>query len=147
MSKATYLEVICLMFVALFCYATASKILEYDLFKAQIGKSPLIMHYVKWIAFLVPASEILLSIGLLIPQTRLVALFGSFTLMAMFTLYIAFILIFSPYVPCSCGGILNNLGWTEHLVFNVGFTVLAVVGIYLHSKMTDARSIITAPAI
>ncbi|MGC1244316.1 MAG: MauE/DoxX family redox-associated membrane protein [Chryseosolibacter sp.] len=51
-----------------------------------------------------------------------------------FTGYIAFILTFSPYVPCSCGGILSSMGWTEHLIFNVVFTALAVAGIFLHLR-------------
>lgn len=141
------LDIVCYLFIALFCYAAAHKVKEFELFAAQIGKSPLIMHYARIIAWIVPVSEILLSVGLLIPKTRLVSLFGSFTLMSMFTLYIAFILIFSPYVPCSCGGILNSLGWTEHLVFNTVFVMLAVVGVYLHNKVISQNASITTVSL
>src|SRR5687767_6423046 len=131
MKKINFLDVIVFLFVVLFIYAATSKLLEYELFKAQIGKSPLIMHYVEWIAWMIPTVEILISIMLLIPRVQLIALYASFSLMFMFSAYIAFILTFSPYVPCSCGGILNSMGWTEHLIFNIGFTLLAVVGIVL----------------
>jgi hypothetical protein len=50
----------------------------------------------------------------------------------MFTTYIIIITRFSPYVPCSCGGVLQKLGWTEHLVFNIVFVVLAATGIIFH---------------
>jgi hypothetical protein len=53
--------------------------------------------------------------------------------MTMFSGYIIAILNFSDYVPCSCGGILEKLGWTEHLAFNIAFMVLAVVGIFLET--------------
>lgn len=51
----------------------------------------------------------------------------------MFTAYIVIILHFSYFVPCSCGGILEKLGWTEHLIFNVVFVLLAIVAILLQA--------------
>jgi uncharacterized membrane protein YphA (DoxX/SURF4 family) len=139
MKKINALDIVVFLFVVLFMYAAASKVLQYDLFKAQIGKSPLIMHYVDWIAWMVPAMEVIISIMLLIPRLQLIALYASFSLMFMFTAYIAFILTFSPYVPCSCGGILNNMGWTEHLIFNIGFTLLAVAGIALYNRQNKKQ--------
>ncbi|HZH70563.1 MAG TPA: MauE/DoxX family redox-associated membrane protein [Flavobacteriaceae bacterium] len=37
-------------------------------------------------------------------------------------------------MPCSCGGVLEQLGWTEHLAFNIGFMGLGVVGILIENK-------------
>lgn len=134
MKKTIFLDVIVFLFVVLFLYASTSKILDFDTFSAQIGKSPLIMRYPRFIAYSVPTVEILISIVLLIPRLQIIGFFMSYTLMLLFTLYIAFILLFSPYVPCSCGGILQSMGWTEHLVFNTAFVALAVVGIVLVNK-------------
>jgi len=64
---------------------------------------------------------------------RLTALYAAFSLMVMFTAYIAFILNFSDYIPCSCGGILEKMSWKEHLIFNSGFVIIALIGIALHS--------------
>jgi hypothetical protein len=50
--------------------------------------------------------------------------------MTMFTAYIVAILKFSDFVPCSCGGVLEHLGWPEHLILNIAFTVLALIGIF-----------------
>jgi uncharacterized membrane protein YphA (DoxX/SURF4 family) len=132
--RFNYLDIIIFLFVALFIYAATSKILEYDVFKAQIGKSPLIMSHAEWIAWMVPAVEILISLAFASPRLILPALYSSFFLMFTFTAYIAFIITFSPYVPCSCGGILSSMGWTEHLIFNIGFTLLAAVGIVLYNR-------------
>jgi uncharacterized membrane protein YphA (DoxX/SURF4 family) len=134
MKKVNVLDVIVFLFVVLFVYAAASKLLEFDQFEAQIGKSPLITNYANWIAWLVPLIEIAISFALLIPRLQLVGLYASFCLMFMFTGYIFFILNFSPYVPCSCGGILSSMGWAEHLIFNIGFTLLSIAGIVFHNK-------------
>lgn len=134
------LDIIVFLYVVLFVYAASSKLLDYDLFQAQIGKSPLIMGYADIVAWFIPAIEILISFSLLIPRLQLIALYASFTLMFMFTAYIAFILTFSPYVPCSCGGILNNLGWTEHLIFNGVFTLMAAWGVTLHERASKNQS-------
>lgn len=134
MKKINFLDVITFLFVVLFLYAAFGKLFEYDLFKAQIGKSPLITGFADTVAWMVPAVEIVVAIALIIPRLQQYGLIASFVLMFMFTSYIAFILTVSPYVPCSCGGILNDMGWTEHLIFNIGFTILAVVGIIVHNK-------------
>src|SRR5690606_7657944 len=52
----------------------------------------------------------------------------------MFTAYIVIILNFTEFIPCSCGGVLEDLGWTEHLIFNIVFILLAAVGILLLQK-------------
>src|SRR5690606_28267369 len=50
--------------------------------------------------------------------------------------YIAAILNLGVFIPCSCGGVLEKLGWTEHLVFNCVFVALALVGIVLERDGT-----------
>lgn len=143
MKKINFRDVIVFMFMFLFIYAAVTKLLEYDLFKAQIGKSPLITRYASLFAWLVPLVELLVAAMLFFPRLQLLGLYGSFSLMFAFTGYIAFILTFSPYVPCSCGGILSSMGWTEHLIFNVGFTVLAVAGITLNVIEARKKKVLT----
>lgn len=143
MKKVNVLDIIVFLFMVLFIYAAATKLLEYELFKAQIGKSPLITKYSGVFAWFVPSIELTVAALLFLPRLRPMGLYASFSLMAAFTAYIAFILWFSPYVPCSCGGILSTMGWTEHLIFNVVFTILALWGIFLnarHQKNMDTRS-------
>lgn len=132
MKRKIILEVICFLFVLLFLYAAFTKLLDYQKFTVQVGQSPLLTGFGDTIPWLVISVEILVAGMLMIPRTRLVALFASFSLMTMFTAYIVAILNFSPYVPCSCGGVLEKLGWTEHLIFNGVFVVLAVAGVFLH---------------
>lgn len=113
--------------------------MDYQKFSVQIGQSPLLTGFGGSIPWLVISIEILISGMLLIPYLRFMAFFAAFSLMTMFTAYIVAILNFSSYVPCSCGGVLEKLGWTEHLIFNTGFIVLGFAGIVLQAEERKAE--------
>ena len=127
-------EIISILFILLFVYAAVSKLVDFANFQAQLGQSPMLTYFAKSISFLVPGAELLLSIGLAFNRYRLIAFYGVLGLMSAFTMYIITILNFSDYIPCSCGGILENMGWTTHLIFNMLFVVLAIIGILLISQ-------------
>ncbi|RAV29602.1 hypothetical protein DN748_08185 [Sinomicrobium soli] len=118
----------------LFLYAAFSKLMDVQKFQVQMSKSPLITQFAGLLAWGVPILEIIVAIFLFVPRLRLTGLYASFSLMLAFTGYIFIIQNFSPYVPCSCGGILSSMGWTEHFFFNIGFTLLAVFGIFLYNR-------------
>jgi len=141
MKKQIIIEIICFLLIVLFVYAATNKLIEMEKFKVQIGQSPLITAFADWVVWLIPISELLVSITLVIPSLRLLGLYSSFVLMVMFTAYIIAILNFSEYVPCSCGGILEKLGWTEHLIFNIAFALLAMLGVILASKKNNSSVI------
>ncbi|HEX2684308.1 MAG TPA: MauE/DoxX family redox-associated membrane protein [Ferruginibacter sp.] len=142
-SRSVIIEVICGLFILLFMYAAVSKLLDIEKFRVQVGQSPLLTRMAGFVAWFIPAVEILISIMLTMGRTRLVGLFASFGLMVMFTAYIVAITQFSDHVPCSCGGILQKLGWTEHLVFNIGFVALGAFAVILHSGTRRADSLAT----
>ncbi|WP_418637279.1 MauE/DoxX family redox-associated membrane protein [Winogradskyella sp.] len=119
------------LFVLLFLYAATSKLLDFETFTVQLAQSPLLSAYAGIIAWLVPGIEILIACLLMFERFRMVALYASFTLMVMFTAYIYIILNFSDFIPCSCGGVLEKLSWTQHLIFNVVFIVLAGTAVFL----------------
>jgi uncharacterized membrane protein YphA (DoxX/SURF4 family) len=126
--------VICYLYMLLFTYAAFSKLLDFINFKVQLGQSPLLSAFVEYISWAVPVTELLIVVLLAIPRFRLIGLFASFSLMIMFTAYIYIILNYSSFIPCSCGGILEKLGWKEHLLFNLVFVLLAVIGILILRK-------------
>jgi len=124
-------EIICLLYVLLFVYAATSKLLDIDNFQMQLGQSPLLSTFAKWVSYLVPFIEILAVVLLLVPKFRTAGLYCCFSLMTMFTVYIYIILNYSTFVPCSCGGILEDMGWSEHLIFNLCFLVFAAVALFM----------------
>lgn len=131
--KSLIIELICLMYVSLFVYAAVSKLLEFENFQAQLGQSPILGAYTEILSYNVIILELLIAIFLVFPKTRFLALYASFELMVFFTAYIVIILNFSSTIPCSCGGVLEKMGWKEHLVFNILFVFLAVTAIILLS--------------
>jgi hypothetical protein len=129
------IEVISSLLVLLFIYAAVSKLNEYDSFKFQLGRSPYTTNNAGLIAWTLPVGEILVALSLVYNNTRLIGLYASFFLMLLFTGYIYAILHYSNYVPCSCGGILSQMDWNEHFVFNIIFTVLALIGLLFYKKL------------
>lgn len=113
----------------LFIYAATSKLWDFQQFKVQLGQSPILTAYADWVAWMVPVGEYIIAFLLLLDRFRLNALYATLGLMTMFTTYIILVLHFSDYIPCSCGGVLENLGWTEHILFNSFFILLSILAI------------------
>ncbi len=134
MKRRFLTEGIAVLFILLFVYAASSKLMDYNKFTIELGKSPLLTAFANEVAIGIPATEIIIALLLCLPKTRLTGLYASLTLMTMFTAYIVTILRFSDYIPCSCGGILQNMNWQQHLVFNCVFVVLAVAGVLVHPE-------------
>lgn len=134
MKRTFVLELISFLFMVLFVYAAGNKLQDYQKFTVQIGQSPLLTGFGGTLPWIVIALELIISILLMMPRWRLVAFFAAFSLMTMFTAYIYAILHYSPYIPCSCGGVLENLSWREHLLFNSLFVLAAAAGIILQTR-------------
>lgn len=145
--QSQFLEFICLLYILLFVYAAVSKLLDFEQFILQLGQSPLLSSFAGWVSVGVPTVELFISLLFIFPKFRLAGLFASFSLMVMFTTYIIIILYFSDFIPCSCGGILEKMSWAQHLIFNVGFIVLAIVGLILsrQSIYFDVNSVQNEP--
>lgn len=127
-------EIICNLFVFLFLYTAISKYHEFHSFRNILAKSPLIGNFSFVIAWLLPAVELLTAVLLLITRTRSLGLYFSFFLMSLFTVYIGYMIAFTPHLPCSCGGVIRKMSWQGHLFFNLCLTVLGAVGISLEKK-------------
>jgi len=125
------LTIVYLLYILLFVYAGLSKLLDFENFSIQLAQSPMLSIYAGWLGWAVPITELLIVVLLVFPRTRLLGLAGAFTLMVMFTTYIFIILNYASYLPCSCGGVLEKLGWREHLIFNLVFIFLAISAIYI----------------
>lgn len=117
--------------VLLFWYAAFTKLLELGDFEIQLSKSPLTAPYSSMIKWFIPFLEIITGGMLLSARFLPQGLFSSIMLLSGFTAYIIIILNFTGYIPCACGGVLEGLGWREHLIFNLVSLLLAITGMYL----------------
>ena len=140
MLKRTIPSVVALLLVVLFLYTGISKLMDYSVFKEQIAESPILAPIAPFIAWALPLVEFAVAVALFIPAWRLWGLYASSVLMLLFTGYIAALLSFSEELPCSCGGILQEMSWQQHLVFNITFTVLSIVSAILEKKRRKAKN-------
>ena len=134
MTRKVTVDIVLSLYIFLFVYTAVSKLLEYDKFQVQLAQSQMLTTHAPILASLVPGVELSIAALLVIPLTRLAGLYAAFTLMVMFTAYIIYSAYFSDYVPCSCGGVIEHLSWTQHMVLNIGLGFLAAVAILLYSK-------------
>lgn len=138
-TKNTIVVAISMLFILLFVYASVSKLITFTDFQTQLGQSPLLAAFAVPVSYGVIGIE-LATAGLLTwEKTRKLGLYTAYLLMVLFTTYIIIILNFTSFTPCSCGGVLESLGWTEHIVFNVGFIILAILGVIAY-KNHDTNS-------
>ncbi|WEK36132.1 MAG: hypothetical protein P0Y53_01345 [Candidatus Pseudobacter hemicellulosilyticus] len=132
--RNTYVEIICSLYIILFIYTGINKILDYEKFKFEMGRSPFIENMAGLIAVALPAGELIMATMSIIPRTRLLGLYLSTFTMAMFTGYIWLMLTYASDLPCSCGGVLAAMSWNDHLYFNAAFTLLGIAGIIISNN-------------
>lgn len=138
-------EMMCLLYVIVFVFAGLTKLMEGDQFFNNLNNSPILPEMV-WLLYIiswaVPTLEIMIALLIAIPRTRLKGLYAALGLMIVFTMYVAGIVFISPYTPCSCGGIITLLSWQEHLLFNIGMIVLALIAIRFHRGGMNRNALI-----
>ncbi len=142
-TKSVILEVIYFLFIVLFVYAAVSKLMDYSNFKRQIGESPILGDFTPILAWGVPALEIFIAGLLIIPKYKLWGLYASFCLMAVFTIYLTYIINAYEHkdIPCSCGGILSGLRWKNHIYFNLCFVLFGAIGILIKRKLNKHQDL------
>jgi len=132
-------EIISSLLILLFLYTGLSKLLDYTHFKSVLYKSPLIAGNAAVVALALPITEIMVALLLFVPRTRLWGFYGATVLMTVFTLYLAYMILFTPHLPCSCGGVLKQMTWKQHLVFNIFFLLLSLTATLLERKRTRLK--------
>jgi putative oxidoreductase len=132
MTRKIIVEVISSLLVLLFLYTSLSKWLDFKTFTGEMNNQPFPNWMTPWLVWILPVTEVLIVLALLFEKTRLTGLWASFVLMILFTIYTALVLLRVFHrVPCSCGGVIKNLNWKQHLVFNLFFTGISIAAILL----------------
>lgn len=130
MKKDIALKIICTLLVFLFVYASVSKLANWTTFVSDMNNQPFPAFVKPILVWAVPLAELAIVTLLIFDTTRLPGLYASLLLMVAFTFYTGVVLMhFFKYIPCSCGGIIKNLSWQQHLVFNLFFALISLIGI------------------
>jgi hypothetical protein len=119
-------------------YAAVSKLANWTTFVSDMNNQPFPSFLKPILVWAVPLTELAIVALLIFDTTRLIGLYASLLLMIAFTFYTAVVLLhFFNYVPCSCGGIIKNLSWGQHLVFNLFFVLIAFIAILKYPLQTQ----------
>jgi uncharacterized membrane protein YphA (DoxX/SURF4 family) len=129
MKKLPVTEITSSLLILLFAYTAISKLFNYRTFARTLSESPLIHNGADTIAWLLPATELVVVLLLFFDASRKAGLYVSLCLLIVFSLYIYGMLLFVDDLPCNCGGVLNKMSWKQHLFFNAGFLVINLIGI------------------
>lgn len=128
--KTLYINSITAALAVLFCYAAMSKLLNYEQAEQEMLNQVFPHSIALVLTWLVPSVELIVCLLLLLKNTQYIALWAAALLLLAFSIYIAVVMtgVFGR-VPCSCGGILKNMSYATHLLFNILFMLAACSGI------------------
>jgi len=133
-NRSALIEIISVLYISMFVYTALSKWSDYNMTREQMALMPLLTPVAHIIVWLLPSTEIAFSLLIFFKRTKKIGLYAAVTLMVLFTLYIAYMMMYYPTLPCSCGGFLNAFSWTGHLIFNTVYIVLGVIALFLLKK-------------
>ena len=134
-NKKNIQEIISFLLIILWMYAAIGQLLQFKNFQIRLSQFPFISEYADLLAWLVPGVEVIIALLFFFPRLRDEAYLASFSLLLVFTVYIITVLNLSDSIPCSCNGVLPSLSWKEHILFNVGFLILALAGLVMSPQL------------
>jgi hypothetical protein len=120
------------LLISMYVYAAAAKLLTHRIFVLQLKRQPFPDIYSDILVWAIPSAEIIVSLMMISQVCKKWGLYLATALLVLFTAYIIAVkLNFYGVIPCSCAGVFSSFTWTQHLVFNLCFLSVALVGIYL----------------
>ncbi|PRY09804.1 methylamine utilization protein MauE [Pontibacter ummariensis] len=142
MNKKNFvIQLISVLLVALWVYAAVSKLQEFNAFHEQLHRQPLPSWTPGFLVWGLPLIELIAAGLLLFQRFRGVGIWLSFLLMLLFTGYVGLAVVgVWDDVPCACGGVISQLGWEGHLLFNLFFTILTGVGVFVWKQKRSGDS-------
>lgn len=139
--KNTALFIIQALLILLFVYIAATKWVNFWEFKHEMHIQPFGETLKKTLIIGLPVVEAMIGILLIWPGKQRAGFWLTLILMVAFTIYIIMIKVsFFGYIPCSCGGFISSLSWTQHLWLNIGVILLAIWGLFLTARQRTINS-------
>lgn len=120
--------------ILLFAYTGTSKILAFQNFQNVLSQAPYIAPLSFPIAVGVPLMELFCCVLLVQSKWRVTGMYFSFFLLLSFTLYLMGMKLSGSKLPCSCGGVLQQLSWKDHIALNTGFLLLTAYALKINTK-------------
>ncbi|QES87615.1 MauE/DoxX family redox-associated membrane protein [Rhizosphaericola mali] len=134
-------EFICGSLVLMFLYTALEKLLNINQFHVYIGNQAIPRYLMPAITYSIPIIELIAAVLIIAGKTRRSGLYISVILMSIFSLYV-FLVILGVFQkqPCNCGDLIQHLSWNEHMVFNLLFTGLSIIVIYMNKNSNSTKN-------
>lgn len=132
--RAITIEIFVAIIIIVLLYTGISKLIDRLSFHVNLEMNPLFHNYALFVSYAAPILEIVLAVSLIFTKTRKAGLLASAFLMSFFTGYVIYLMVSLPNLPCSCGGIVGWLNWTQHLILNIFLTIISFAGFLLLRK-------------
>lgn len=138
-TKDLIVFIICLICIFLFLTSACDKIAEHNKFVRGLSRVAYIGSYAELIGWLVPITEVAVSILLINPKTHKLGLTGFVATMVVFTAYILSMILWAEKLPCHCNLIIERLTWGQHIWFNLAFIVIATFALFLKTNISKHK--------
>ena len=134
--KRWILKIISFYFIFLFVYTGLSKLIDNQSLFIALRNAPLFLQssFASILSWGVPIVEIGLAMMLGFKKISHYGWTGVIILLTLFTFYTGWIVLVSPYEPCTCGGLMTLLSWKQHLTFNISSLLLACWGYHIKTQ-------------
>jgi len=132
--KGRIIHIINGLFILLFTYTASSKLYELRKFRFVLNMSPLLKNFSRILSVGVPIIELCIALLLFIPATAKAGVIAAVSLLLLFTAYIIYMITTDPNLPCSCGGVIQQLSWKRHILFNLVFIAAGSISIWMERK-------------
>jgi putative oxidoreductase len=133
----------CFLLILVFCYSAFTKLADQNTFRDVLARGIFPDPVAFVLSFALPLLELGTAGLLFFPNTRKAGLLLSLLLLNAFTVYLVYMILFAPDLPCSCGGVLEALSWKQHVIFNLFLIILTLLAILHHYKMKEHEPITT----
>ena len=117
--------------IGLFIYSALTKIISPFEFQVKLVKaSYLPISVIPLITWMLPAGEVI-AVGLLLfKRSAGMGWMMIYGLMSFFNGHLLILHHIVPTAPCSCGGVLESIGFAEHFMLNMLITIFALYKVY-----------------
>ncbi|HLV45910.1 MAG TPA: MauE/DoxX family redox-associated membrane protein [Flavobacterium sp.] len=120
-----------ILLVIVYTYTLFHKIFDMHSFMDTLQKSTIIKNnQIDIVFYLVPFLELITILALLF-WNKIIGFYASLGLTLVFTIYLIALNNFSLYKGCSCGGIFNELSYSQHLIANGVIIAVSIIAIIL----------------
>lgn len=124
--KTTVIAFVILINFVVYFYSGVDKLIHFNEFVLNFSKSPFApSDLINELSFCVVGIELGICFLCFFNKFQKLACLLFMIMSYVFSGYVLLMITYSPYLPCSCGGLIDFLTWNEHLALNISLTTIS----------------------